>query len=324
MVPRSTLIAVLVGVEIALVISMVHAVQGRGFAWFAPGIPVADAGGVPASESGAARKPRSYQFAAGPNPAVVVDAAGVDVVVETQAVPQISVVMHESRSGPFFGTPQEIAARDDDGTIHVTSDDVKQTRVFGSEKLTLHIAAPPNTRISVSDAGDVTLAGFRAATSLDSRDGAIDVHDFHGDLTATTSEGRIDVSDADCSTLHVSSADGRVVLTRVRAAQIDASSSNGRVEGSGLALRDGTVASSNGRVSLGFAPGTDTTVTAGTSNGRVNVSGFTAVPAKYVRHGGGDDDDDDSTAAKTVRIGAGSGKLDVHASNGSIDLNQEG
>jgi hypothetical protein len=37
-----------------------------------------------------------------------------------------------------------------------------------------------------------------------------------------------------------------------------------------------------------------------------------------------DDDDDDSSTAKTVRIGAGRGRLDVHASNGSINLSQEG
>jgi Putative adhesin len=320
MVPRSTLIAVLVGVEIALVVSMVNAVRGRGFTWFGPGVPMAQAG---TSDTNTPRKPRTYQFPAGPNPAVVVDAAGVDVVLETRAVPQISVVMREQRTGPFFGKAQEITARDDGGTVHVTSDDVQQTHVFGSETLTLHIAAPANTRISVSDAGAITLAGFRAATSLDSRSGAVDVRDFRGDLTATTSQGRVDVSDADCSTLHVSSSDGRVVLRRVNAAQIDASSSNGRLEGSGLQLRDGTIATSNGRVSLGFTRGTDATVTAGTSNGRVNVSGLEAMPAKYVRHGG-DDSDDDSSAAKTVRIGTGSGKLDVHTSNGSIDLNQEG
>jgi hypothetical protein len=76
-------------------------------------------------------------------------------------------------------------------------------------------------------------------------------------------------------------------------------------------------------VSLGFANGADTTITAGAANGHVRVSGFAATAA-YVRGGDDGDDDDGSSAEKTVRIGAGSGRLDVRASNGSIDLSQEG
>jgi Putative adhesin len=321
MVPRATLIAVLIGVEVALLVAMVNAVQGRGMSW----IPVAMTGPDTVAGAPAGRRPRAYQFPAGAHPAVIVDAAGVDVVVETQAIPRINVTMHEERSGPFTGTPQEISAREEGGIVHVTSDDVQQTHVFGREQLTLQIVAPANTRITVTDAGDITLAGFRAATSLDSRDGAIDVRDFRGDLTASNSDGRIDVTDADCSTLEVSASNGRLVLTHVNAAQIDASSSNGRVIGTAVQLRDGRVSSSNGRVSLGFATGTDTTVTAATSNGRINVSGFSVAPAS-VKSGGNDSDsdDDDAPAAKTIRVGAGSGRLDVHTSNGSIDLSQEG
>lgn len=322
MVPRATLIAVLIGVEVAILVAMVNAVQGRGISWF----PVAATAPVTVAGPHIGHRPRAYQFPAGAHPAIIVDAAGVDVVVETQAVPQINVVMHEERSGPFSGKPQEISASDEGGTIHVTSDDVQQTHVFGYEKLTLQIAAPPNTRVSVTDAGDVTLIGFRAATSLDSRDGAIEVRDFRGDLSAFSSDGRIDVTDADCSTLHATASNGRLVLTHVSAAQIDASSNNGRVIGTAVQLHDGRVSSANGRVSLGFTAGADTTVTAATSNGRINVSGFPVVPAAFVKPGGdaSDSDDDDAPAAKTVRVGAGSGRLDVHTSNGSIDLSQEG
>ncbi|HEV8020535.1 MAG TPA: DUF4097 family beta strand repeat-containing protein [Candidatus Lustribacter sp.] len=321
MVPRATLIAVLIGVEVALLVAMVNAVQGRGMSWFPVAMTAPDT--VPGPHFG--QRPSSYQFPAGAHPAVIVDAAGVDVVVETQAIPRIFVTLHTERSGPFTGKAQEISASDEGGTIHVTSDDVQQTHVFGFEKLTLQIIAPPNTRVSVTDAGDVTLSGFRAATSLDSRDGAIEVRDFRGDLEAYSSDGRIDVTDADCSTLHASASNGRLVLTHVNAAQIDASSTNGRVIGTAVQLRDGRVSSSNGRVSLGFAAGADTTVTAATSNGRINVSGF-AVPASLVKTGGNDSDsdDDDAPAAKTIRVGAGSGRLDVHTSNGSIDLSQEG
>jgi hypothetical protein len=92
-------------------------------------------------------------------------------------------------------------------------------------------------------------------------------------------------------------------------------------------VRDGSVSSSNGRVSLGFAPGADTTVTAEASNGSVRVSGFPAAAA--AANSASDDEDDDDgdggggSSARTVRVGAGGGQLDVHASNGNIDLMRE-
>jgi DUF4097 and DUF4098 domain-containing protein YvlB len=123
--------------------------------------------------------------------------------------------------------------------------------------------------------------------------------------------------------LHVSSSNGRLTLSNIVAQTIDAQSSNGRVEGTALQVRNGRVDSSNGRVNLSFAPGADTVVTAASSNGSVHVSNFeSAVITK--KSSSDDDDDDDSSASKTVRIGAGNGRLDVHASNGSINLSQEG
>ena len=93
----------------------------------------------------------------------------------------------------------------------------------------------------------------------------------------------------------------------------------------GLQIRDGNVESRNGNVTLGFAPGADTVISADTSNGQIHVTGVTGVPAATThKSSSDDDDDDDDDAAQTVRLGAGSGRLDVHASNGNIHLTQEG
>ena len=91
-----------------------------------------------------------------------------------------------------------------------------------------------------------------------------------------------------------------------------------------MQLHDGSVSSANGRVSLGFAPAADTTVSAASNNGRVRVSGFAAAPANQTRRGDDEIDDGNSPSATQVRIGAGSGRLNVRASNGNIDLTQEG
>jgi len=280
---------VLLGVEAAILAGMVGAIRGTsGPHWH--------------GSSHASAEP-SWSFAAGAAPAVEVDIGHADLTIETRPGPRIAVTVE---SGPEYRSSGPIAARDDGGTIRITAANTGASQSFYMDERNVHVIVPPATRVIVDRAGDISASGLRAAASFDSE------------------HGWIKISDADCSTLHVASADGRVVLTNVTAAQIDASSTNGRVEGRELQLRDGRVASSNGRVSLEFTAGTDTTVNADAGNGKVHVSGFDAAPAARVRDAGDEDDGGGSSSARTVRIGAGDGRLHVHASNGNIDLTQEG
>jgi hypothetical protein len=319
MVPRATLIAVLVGVEMALVFAMVVAMGGG---------PKASYGGWPGAPAGApALNPLTpgQTFPAGDHPALVIDVGMADVTIETHPDARIDVAVTDGFH--HVGSQAPILSRADGNTVRISADESDFWAWLGDSRV-VHITAPPETRVVIANGGNIRLTGLRADATVTSGahfhagDG-ISIRDFRGSLTATSPDGRIDVTDADCPQLHLTSSNGRVTLTRVRAQQIFATSSNGRVEGTGLQLRDGSVASSNGRVSLGFASGADTTVTAGADNGRVRLSGFAATAATNV-HRSDDEDDDDSSAAQTVRVGAGSGRLDVRASNGSIDLSQEG
>jgi DUF4097 and DUF4098 domain-containing protein YvlB len=315
MVQRPTLIAVLIGVEVAIVIGMFGAVRGG---WVPSPFVFSSAGAaVPAGG-------HDWSFTAGPHPAVTVSIGHADLTIETRPGPQIAVSVVPGieihSSGP-------ISARDDGGMIRVTAANAEGASHFYVDDRNIHVIVPPETRVIVEQAGDIDARGLRAAASFESSHGDITIRDFRGPLSATSSDGRLEISDADCPTLYVASSNGRVTLTRVTAAQIDASSSNGRVEGTALQLHDGHVSSLNGRVSLGFAGGADTTVSAASSNGHVHVSGFTSGPVtSSVKRAGDDEDDDDSnsSSATTVRVGAGSGRLNVHASNGSINLSQEG
>jgi len=292
MVQRPTLIAVLIGVEVALVIGMAGAVRGG---WGpSPSVFSSASAGMPAAG-------RDWSFAAGPHPAVTVAIGHADLTVETRPGTRIAVTVVPGieihSSGP-------ISARDDGGMIRVTAADAEGASRLYVDDRNIHVVVPPETRVIVEQAGDIDASGLRAAASFESSHGDITIRDFRGPLSATSSDGRLEISDADSPTLHVAASNGRVTLTRV----------NGRVS------------SSNGRVSLGFAGGADTTVSAASSNGRVHVSGFTAGPVTSVKRGDDDDGDgdSDSSAATTVRVGAGSGRLNVHASNGSINLSQEG
>ena len=320
MVPRATLIAVLVGVEMALVFAMVVAMGGG---------PKTDYGGWPGAPAGAAAlTPLTppLTFATGDHPALAIDVGMADVTIDTHPAARIDVSVTDGFH--HMGSQAPIVSRADGNTIRITADESDFWSFIGDSRV-VHITAPPETRVVIVNGGNINVTGLRADATVTSGahfhpgDGII-VRDFRGSLTATSPDGTIEVTDADCPQLHLASSNGRLTLTRVRALQIFASSSNGRVEGTGLQLRDGSVASSNGRVSLGFATGADTTVTAGAANGHVRVSGFAATAATDVHRSDDEDDDDDSSPARTVRIGAGSGRLDVRASNGSIELSQEG
>ena len=169
--------------------------------------------------------------------------------------------------------------------------------------------------MGIVNAGNVTVTGLRADASIVSgahfrSDDGIRVRDFQGTLSATVDGGTIDIADAVCPDLTISADDGRVALTHIDARKIDVTSSDGRVEGNDVVLRDGRVTSSDGRVSLRFAAAADTTVNATVDDGHIDVTGLPAA--------GG------SGSAQTIRVGAGSGRLDVHAGDGSIYLSQEG
>jgi Putative adhesin len=311
MVPRATLIAVLVGVEVALVVAMAGAIRGGS-------LPATF--GFPDRPAGMRDAAPQWSFAVGPDPAVTIDIGHADLTIETQAGSHIAVAIVP---GVEIRSSGPITARDDGGTIHITAADGSGPSSFYMDDRNVHVIVPPATRVVVESAGDIIAGGLRAAASFDSPHGFITVRDFRGELTATSADGHVEISNADCTSLHVVSSNGRVVLRQVAAAHIDASSFNGRVDGTGLQLRDGRVSSSNGRVSLGFTPNADTIVSAASSNGRVHLSGVTAVPGNQANTGDNEDDGDASSATR-VRIGSGSGRLDVRASNGNIDLNQEG
>ena len=315
MIPRSTLIAVLIGVEVAILVGMVGSFRGFG-PETNPWTP--SAGGPEPAQ-------RTFSFLTGPGPAGYVDVGDADVDVEPHELPSVEVAEHHVGFSLGGGRAPVVSATDTDGTIRVTRGPVTGS-VFTSWESKVRLIVPPGTRLTVAHAGSIDVRGLRAAASLNSDDGSIIVHDFQGDLAASSSNGRIEVTDASGASLHADASNGRIVLTNVAAQHVDLISSNGRIEGTGLRLRDGIVSSSNGRVSLHFAAGTDATITASASNGGVSVTGLPAAggvaPARSSDDD--DDDDDDSRGAKTVRIGSGAGHLDVESSNGSIDITREG
>ena len=300
---RGTLIAVLVGVEIALVFMMAQAVN-PAFRTPWQMQTMHDFQGTFGTAAAGDPSPlgTKYNFTVGEQPEVTVDIGYADLTIERGSEPHVSVDVPSHGWHGIGASAPAITAHQDGDRILVA--EAERSGWTLSDDRRVHIVVTPGTRIIVQNAGNIDASGLRAAATFSSNNGYVAITDFNA------------------PSLAVETSNGRVELRDVTAPSFEVSSSNGRIEGSALHVTNGHVSSSNGRVTLRFAPGTDTTVTAATSNGSIDAGGLSATSAKP--HKSSDDDDDDDATAKTIRIGSGAGQLDVHSSNGNINLSQEG
>jgi hypothetical protein len=304
MIPRGPLIVVLIVIELAILGGMVRAVRGGS-----PGPSVVEHADAPQ----APRVPGQFieggphkTFETGAHPALIVDIGYADLTILARPGSQMDAGVSKSEMFGVFRATAPIAAQQDGSTLRIvkTHDDAFS---IGDDRM-VTVLVPPGTNVTVVNAGDIKVTGLRGNASIKG-----------------VGEGSVTVDDYDAPMLHVETSNGHIYLHHVVAARLDADTSNGAIEGTGLQVHDGSVVTSNDHVSLGFAAGTDTLVNAETSNGTVRTAGFPASSAT-VGHGdaGDGDDDGDGPTSQTVRIGAGTGRLDVHSSNGDIDLSQEG
>jgi hypothetical protein len=304
MIPRGPLIVVLIVIELAILGGMVRAVRGGS----PPPSFVSHTDPVPASlvpgqfvEGGAHKT-----FDTGAHPALIVDIGYADLTILARAGSQMDAGVSKSEMFGVFRATAPITAQQDGATLRIakTHDDGFS---MGDDRM-VTVLVPPGTDVTVVNAGDIKVTGLRGNASIKG-----------------VGNGSVTVVDYDAPMLHVETSNGHISLHRVVTARLDADTSNGAIEGTGLQVHDGNVVTSNDHVSLGFAAGTDTLVTAETSNGTVRTAGFPASSATATHaDASDDDDDDDGPSSQTLRIGAGTGRLDVHSSNGNIDLNQEG
>lgn len=294
---RGMVIAALVAVELAICGEAVVAVGGHAPAQHLEA-PFAATSGPRLREGGPHRI-----FDSGAHPALVVDIGYADLTIVTSSVPQIDVSVSASTAFGFLRETAPLTATDDGGTIRIGAAGLHGWTMGDDRMVT--VLVPPETQVTVVGAGDIKANGLRAEASLKS-----------------IGRGTVTVEDFNAPALRVASSNGRIALRGIVAARLDAISKNDRVDGMNLQLRDGEVRSNDG-VTLRFATGADTLVTADADNGRVRVSGLTPA-ASVVGTGPGAGNGDDDAAPRTVRVGAGRGRLDVHSTDGNITLGDQG
>jgi hypothetical protein len=282
---RALIVAAIVAIEGGIVFMGVMAVRGDGYASVTPvqTALVAPAPPGPALiEDGPART-----FPAGLAPKLAIDIGYADLTIRTGDAGRISVALSSDRGMGPFRSHAPIAASLDDGTVRVVK---TGSNGFGDDRM-LTVTVPPQTAVTVTHAGDIEATGLHGATVLQA-----------------VGMGHIEVTDADLPSLRVATNNGRVKLERVDARTIDVAADGGRVEGTALTLREGRIASSDGRIALGLAANSDTTVSADTDDGRVQI---------------GDAPASNDADAGTLRVGAGTGRLSVHTDSGNVIVRQE-
>jgi hypothetical protein len=302
MLPRAQLIAVLVAVEFAIIFAMGVAIRGdQGTPWSGMGGTTFQVPGTTAhlDEGG------PFQvFSAGAHPAVTIDIGWADLTIGTGSTSEIKVSVSKSSAFGPFRAKSPITATQSGGTVHVAVGD-DPGWVIGDNRM-VTVILPPDTEVTVINAGDIRAAGLRAVASFKSNNGDIRIDDYNAPrLTVEATRN------------------GDVTLNQIVASHLDVSSSNGDVEGTDLQVRDGRIASHDGSVKLGFAPGTDAMVTA-QAGGRVRVSGFPATASVAPSGSSSGNDDNDDASLRTVRVGAGNGRINVNSGSDDIDLSQEG
>jgi hypothetical protein len=276
------------------------------------------------SVSGGGGRESSFASAAAMQP------AGFDRTIETGSTPRVVIDDDDAaltvtvRVGTAVEVRERIRARGwgmrdakRESTVEKTADGVRVTGPdgiiiagAGSVSRALDVVVPPGATLEVKNAGATSVAGLTGEATLHIDDGDIIVTRHSGPLTASTGNGHIELRDVAAPAVDVSTDDGRIDFYGVEADDVSATTDNGRIEIVRSVLRSGKIKTDNGRIRLGLDPRSNVTVSAQTSDGKIDVR----APLSATR---ASDDDD---APSLIRIGGGGGHLDVGSDDGSITV----
>jgi hypothetical protein len=302
MISRSTLIAALVVVELAIV-----GVAGSALTGGRVGIPALP--GPAAFAAQPAVSPVDRTFLTGLTPRVAIDVRDVHVTVETAPGPSVRVRETLAVHGFVTGHTVPLTAEQTPDGVRVQEIGEEGGHVMlGSFERTLTVTVPPGALVDLTTAGDIDVSGLRAKLVAHTSDGAIHLRDHQGDVDVTTDSGRIEMVDVHGTAIDAVDHDGRIYLTRVGADRLQAHSDSGRIVGEGVRAVDGSLTTLDGRILVSFTATSDATATVHTDDGDVNVAGFTTI--------------DDSHDSRVVRLGEGRGHFEVTTADGPITITQ--
>lgn len=300
--PRATVVAMLIAAEVAIVGMAIFAL-GHGGPTFAAGLHSADFNAVPIAP-----------LAAGSTPHVVIDDSNSRVVVGASSDEMVHVRDLTSMHGAIFsrGTyPRLTATRTADG-VHIARPDGGRIsfNIFGISVQRIEVDVPPGSRVEIARCDGATVSSIDGGVSIHSLDGHISLNDLRGNVDARSDDGYISATNVRGDRLAIESMDGHLALDNVAVASLLGTTRDGHIEAGNLSVAsDATLQTADGSMRVRFAPGADVTVDASTRDGKITVDGSS---------------DNDSSAQRTIRLGAGTGRMKLATDDGSIHITTNG
>lgn len=300
---RATVVAMLVAAEIAIV-GMAIYVLGGGGSSFAAGLHSAGFTAAPIAP-----------LAAGATPHVIIDDPHSRVVVGTSGDELVHVRDLTHIHGAVFSSapyPHLTATRTPDGVRIARADGGRVSFSFFEMSVQrVEVDVPPGSRLEIARCEGANINGIEGGVSVRSIDGHVTLSDLRGSVDARSNDGYISATNVRGDRLAMESLDGHLSLDNVTVASLIGTTRDGHIEAAGLSVgNDATLQTADGWMRVGFAPGTDATVDASTRDGKITVDGFS--------------NDNDSSAQRTIRLGAGTGRMKLATDDGSIHITTNG
>lgn len=308
MISRSTLIAALVVVELAILGLAANALTGGNIL----------SGPAPASISfalpnpgnpGNVASPLDRTFVTGPTPHVRIDVPGIPVTVEAGNGLSVRVIETLTRHGFISGKPVPLGAEQtaDGVRVHAIGDGAVFV-IMGSYEHSLRVIVPATAQVELATGDRIDVSGMRAKLVAHTSDGSLHVRDHQGDLDVSTDDGRIELTDVQGAAIDANDRDGRIYLTRVGAERLVAHSDSGRIVGTGVRAVNGGLTTNDGRIVVSFTATSDAIATVHTDDGTVHVSGLSS--------------QDLGADRRIVTLGAGRGHFEISTGDGPITITQ--
>ncbi len=293
----------LVAAEIVIVGMALFAI-GHGRASLAAGLHHVDFAAAPISP-----------LSAGAAPHVVVDDADSRVQVNVSSDSLVHVRdLTQIHGGVFSSTtyPQLHVARTSDGvSIERARVPDLSIGIFGFSTQRIEVDVPAGARLEIARCSGADVDGITGGVSVHSVDGHVTLADLQGDVDARSDDGYLKATNVHGDRLALASSDGHLTLDRVAVASLSANTRDGRIEAADLSVTsDATLQTGDGSMHVSLAPNADLTINASTRDGHIYVDGAPT--------------DDDDAAQRSIRLGAGTGRMTLTTADGSIHIKTNG
>jgi len=305
-VSRASIVAMLIAAEVLIVGVAVYAVGGGGTT-FSSGMHHVDF--TPVAQA---------PVAAGATPHIVIDDAQSRVGVTISNDGLVHVRDLTELRGAVFSSgsyPQLRVTRTSDGvhierpsTGHVSID------IFGYSNERIEVEVPSGARLEIARCSGADVSGVTGGVSVRSQDGHVTLADLQGSVDAHSSDGYVEAANVRGDRLAMDSDDGHLSLQNVAVGSLAATTHDGRITAEGLNLvgasPSATMHTDDGSIRIHLPPSADVNIDASTGDGSIVVDG--------VSQEGND------SAQRTIRLGAGTAKMTVGTSDGSIHIYTNG